>query len=133
MEKLRLVSYAKEIEVNDNGDTILLQVEDQAIPRKLKKLVKTLEAKAKELDGLDDEADIDIIEDKNYEMNLLAKAAIDDTFGVDTCKKVFGDIVPPIEKYIEFIEAISPYFEAYAKERAQKLTKYSANRVGSSI
>ena len=133
MEKLRLVSYAKEIEVNDNGDTIILQVEDQAIPRKIKKLVKTLEAKAKELEGLDDEADIDIIEDKNYEMNLLAKAAIDDIFGEGTCKKVFGDIVPPVERHIEFIKQIIPYFEEYAKERVQRLEKYNPDRVGSSI
>lgn len=151
MEKLRLVSYAKEIEVNDNGDTILLQVEDQSIPRKLKKLLKTLGDKIKELESIYDEADtdtiedkadidtiedkayIDTIEDKVYEMSLFAKAAIDDIFGVDTCKKALGDIVPPVEKCIEFINKVVPYFEAYNKERAQRLTKYSPDRIGSSI
>lgn len=134
MEKLRLVSYAKEIEVNDNGDTIILQVEDQSIYHKLKKLGKTLEDKANEIKSLNPETDIEIIIDKLYEMDCYAKAAIDDIFGEGTCKKVYvGDIVPPVERHIEFIKQITPYFEEYAKERVQRLEKYNPDRVGSSI
>ena len=44
--KLRIDTGVRKIEVNDNGDYIMLQVADQSIPAKLKKFVKAVEAKA---------------------------------------------------------------------------------------
>lgn len=134
--KLRIDTGVRKIEVNDNGEYIMLQVADQSIPAKVKKFAKAVEVKAAKLSELtesENETDIEAAAELAYELDVFAKASIDDIFGDGTCKKVFGDIVPPFEMYIEFIEAIIPYFEAYNKERVQRLAKYSANRVGSSI
>ena len=130
--KLRIDTGVRKIEVNDNGDYIMLQVADQSIPAKLKKFVKAVEAKAAKLAELTDSEDnAEAVEELAYELDVFSKASIDDIFGDGTCKKVFGDIVPPIEMYIEFIEAITPYFQEYALNRAKKLSKYSPNRMGS--
>lgn len=132
--KLRIDTGVRKIEVNDNGDYIMLQVADQSIPAKLKKFVKTATDKLNKLSELtesENETDTEEAVDLAYELDVFAKASIDDIFGDGTCKKVFGDIVPPIEMYIEFIEAITPYFQEYALNRAKKLSKYSPNRMGS--
>lgn len=132
--KLRIDTGVRKIEVNDNGDYIMLQVADQSIPAKLKKFVKAATDKLNKLSELsesENEADTEAAEELAYELDVFAKASIDDIFGDGTCKKVFGDIVPPIEMYIEFIEAITPYFQEYALNRAKKLSKYSPNRMGS--
>ena len=110
----------------------MLQVADQSIPAKLKKFVKAVEAKAAKLAELTESEDnAEAVEELAYELDVFAKASVDDIFGDGTCKKVFGDIVPPIEMYTEFIEAITPYFQEYALNRAKKLSKYSPNRMGS--
>lgn len=132
--KLRIDTGVRKIEVNDNGDYIMLQVADQSIPAKLKKFVKAATDKLNKLSELtesENETDIEAAEELAYELDVFAKASIDDIFGDGTCKKVFGDIVPPIEMYIEFIEAITPYLQEYALNRAKKLSKYSPNRMGS--
>lgn len=143
--KLRIDTGVRKIEVNDNGDYIMLQVADQSIPPKLRKFSKAIEAKIDKLRELigsvadveaieeltDSEVDIEAVEELAYEIGVFAKASIDDIFGVGTCKKVFGDIVPPLEMYKEFIEDIIPYFQEYALNRAKKLSKYSPNRMGS--
>lgn len=132
--KLRIDTGVRKIEVNDNGDYIMLQVADQSIPAKLKKFVKAATDKLNKLSELtesENEADIEAAAELAYEIDIFAKASVDDIFGAGTCKKVFGDIVPPIEMYIEFIDAITPYFQEYALNRAKKLSKYSPNRMGS--
>lgn len=132
--KLRIDTGVRKIEVNDNGDYIMLQVADQSIPAKLKKFVKAATDKLNKLSELiesENETDTEAAAEIAYELDVFAKASIDDIFGADTCKKVFGDIVPPIEMYIEFVEAISPYFQEYALTRAKKLSKYSPDRMGS--
>ena len=57
-------------------------------------------------------------------------AEVDALFGPDTCRKVFGDIVPGIELFDDFFTQLMPYFEEYGKERAAKLNKYNAARTG---
>ena len=53
---------------------------------------------------------------------------VDALFGADTCRKVFGEIVPGIELFDDFFSQLLPYFEAYNRERAEKLGRYSAAR-----
>ncbi len=51
--------------------------------------------------------------------------------GEGTCRKVFGDIVPSVDLYVDFINQLAPYFEKYGKERQKKLMqKYNPNRRG---
>lgn len=133
MDKIRVNNYVKEIEVNDDHETIKLYLADQSIPYKLQKMIKEIEVKINELSSFaEDTANTELLE-KEYDFNLWAKAKIDDIFGKDTCRKVFGDIVPPLELYIDFLNELQPYFESYAKNRSQKLNKYSPERIGSAL
>lgn len=133
MDKIRVKSYKKVIEVNDDGETITLYVADQSIPYKLNKLIKNIEKKAQEFSELPDDTSEDVILDKEYDAQLWVRTTIDDIFGKDTCRKVFGDQVPPLEAYLDFLEQIKPYFESYAKERSTNLAKYMTPSVGSSL
>lgn len=133
MNKIRVKSYTQVIEVNDEGETIVLKVADQSIPYKLNKLIKNIEEKGKELSNLPDDTSNEEIIEKEYDFQLWVRASIDDVFGKDTCRKVFGDLVPPFESYLDFLEQIKPFFEDYAKERITNLSKYATPSVGSSI
>lgn len=133
-EKLRLNRDIVVLDVNDEGETITLQLADQSIPYKLKKLVRTLEEKSNELlaELVDtDMAEPDDIIDRQYEFDCYVRKEFDDIFGDGTCRKVFGNILPPIWQYIDFINAITPYFKRYSEQRADRLSKYSPDRTGS--
>lgn len=130
-EKLRLNRDIVVLDVNDEGETITLQLADQSIPYKLKKLVRTLEEKSNELAELANTAEPDDIIDRQYEFDCYVRKEFDDIFGEGTCRKVFGNILPPIWQYIDFINAITPYFQKYSEQRADRLSKYSPNRTGS--
>ena len=59
------------------------------------------------------------------------KERVDGLLGEGTCRKVFGDIVPSVDLYVDFINQLAPYFEKYGKERQKKLMqKYNPNRRG---
>lgn len=139
MDKIRLSNYTKKIEVNDNGDYITINVADMSIPKKIKELAVEAQGYSEKIDTLmlefkdSNSADAQLkVQDFIYEMSVAVNKKIDDIFGADTCKKVFGDIVAPIDLCYEFLEAITPLFAEYAKDRAKKMTKYSPDREGSS-
>lgn len=57
----------------------------------------------------------------------------DRVFGVDACAKVFGlgeDNNPVLDMYLEFMEAITPFFEEYMKERNKNAIKKVAPKKG---
>lgn len=130
MEKFR--SKAKdriEIEVNDEGETIVLTLSDQTVLPKLAALAKELQGKAKAYKpsgGTEYENAISAME-FNTELCETMKSRVDDIFGAETCRKVFGDILPGAECFAEFFDAIRPYYEQYSKKR---LAKYNPNRTG---
>lgn len=57
----------------------------------------------------DNESKLELI----YQMHKEVHDALDDLFGVGTCKKVFGDgvvdTIPTIDKVVEFCEQITPF------------------------
>lgn len=56
---------------------------------------------------------------------------IDNIFGVEASRKIFGGIVPDMFAITDFFEQITPLIEKYAKERNQTINeKYSKNRKG---
>lgn len=141
-DSIRVDTGAKSIEVNDAGETIVLNFADQSFAPRFFAMVdefneKTgeFEAKAKKLDednaGLSEFESAKAVAAFNLEIHEFFKDRIDNLFGPDTCRKVFGPIVPGMECYTDFIEQLQPFFAKYGKEREAKIRKkYNATRKG---
>jgi hypothetical protein len=140
MDKIRIrQEKIKKIEVNDKGEYIELNFNDRSFPHRFFELIKSFESKEKEF--MDRAKKIEILEEKDEktkasleldkEIHYFLLKEVDKVFGNDTCKKVFGDIIPSAECYKEFFEALMPYFQEFAKETAIENKKYTAERKGS--
>lgn len=140
MAGIRVNTGDKKIDVNDNGDYIVLNLSDSSFPDRFFSMVDRVqehaaeaEARAKELEGRlepGSEAMLRAAASLYRELHEGVMAEVDALFGADTCRKVFGDIVPGIELFDDFFTQLMPYFEQFGKERAKRLSKYSAARTG---
>lgn len=129
MDSIRINSGTKKIEVNDEGDYILLPLGDDGFTRDFYKLLNGFQkrAEAVKLDNEDITGSMDQIAKLNGEM----AEKVDVLFGAGTCKKVFGDITPGVDLFMDFFYQLLPFFEENAKKRAEKMNKYNAGRNGS--
>lgn len=140
MPGIRVNTGAKRIEVNDDGDYITLNFADQSFPGRFFAMIdrvtdiaKEAEPKEKELRETYPAGSVELaraVSSFNMEFHTAVSKEIDGFFGADTCKRVFGDIVPGIDLIDDFFQQLMPYFQEFGKERAQKLSKYSAARTG---
>jgi len=143
MNKLRVNTGKVVIEVNDQGETIELNFEDQEFPVKVAKLIENFEDKKAELEtiyntlDLSDDITAGVLDPKVVKFSEISldahkyfKEKIDNVFGKETCRKVFGDIVPSMEHISSFIEQLTPYFDEHKKSVQAKFDKYNAGRVG---
>ncbi len=131
MEQIR-VSKGIEIGVNDNGDTITLDVNNALFLKKYNAMISTLTKLANEIESIEDDAktDEEQVEIVTDTMKRIT-SEIDVLIGENTCKKVFGDIVPLPFAVLEFLEQLNPIIEKYAKAKSEKInTKYNTNRKG---
>ena len=121
----------KRIEVNDEGEYILLPVGDDQFLRNFYALVDEAQKKAAEIqtDSNDILGSMDVI--VAFDKYMMER--VDGLFGAETCHKVFGNILPGVEMYLEFFTLLTPYLEEYKKDRAEAISKYSAGRRGSSV
>ena len=56
---------------------------------------------------------------------------IDNMFGENACKKVFGDIIPNPYLIADFLDQLTPIAEQYMDARQKKISeRYSRNRKG---
>ena len=131
MEKIRIQRNIKRIEVNDDGEYITLDFNDQSLPYRFVQTMKDIYAKHQEFEKKISDGDnlYNVIE-LEHEINLYFKEKIDLLFGKDTCRKVYGNILPSIEMHIDLLNQLTPYFEEYAKARQEKMSKYNAGRTG---
>lgn len=140
-DSIRIDTGAKRVYVNDNDEYIILNFADQRFPTRFDDMVEDFKEKQKEFQKRAQEIDDnkELTEDKrkeyghrlNLEVCTYFRDQIDKLFGPETCRKVFGDIIPGIDLFGEFLEKISPFFEKYAKERGAKLAqKYNPLRKG---
>lgn len=143
MDKLRVDSGIKTIEVNDNGDCIGIPISDSTFYERFAALLKNFEKKqieieqqGKELsekhkDKPDDGVDM-IVDVFGLYKNLCKDvcAELDKLFGEGCCQKVFvGVEVPSVELIGDFFEQIVPLLNQYVKERNQKINlMYNRNR-----
>lgn len=140
MAGIRVNTGAKKIEVNDSGDYIVLNFSDSSFADRFFEMVDRVQGKAnasipkaKEIEETTEEgseARIRATAKLYREVHEEVASEVDGFFGSGTCKKVFGDIVPGVELYDDFFQQLMPYFEEYGKERAQRMSKYSAARMG---
>lgn len=120
------------INVNDNGDTITVNVEDQLFIEKFYVLCDRLDGLKKELDT----SEVKSKSEREKLQFMIEKtrgimADIDSLFGEDACKKVFGDIVPNVYLIAEFFDQLTPMVEQYVGERKKRINaKYSNKRKG---
>lgn len=131
MDKIRIQRNVKRIEVNDEGEYITLDFNDQSLPYRFVQTMKDIYAKHQEFEknisGGDNLYSVIEIE---YEINLYFKEKIDMLLGENTCRKIYGDILPSIEMHMELLNQLAPYFEEYAETRREKMKKYDAGRTG---
>lgn len=121
------------IEVNDKGDTITLNAEDQNFIDRFMELNEKLEVSVKrmrnpELQGKNDREQLHVLMDNTKEI----MDGIDELFGENACKKIFGDIIPNPYLIADLFEQLTPIAKQYMGERKKKIAeKYSGNRKGS--
>ncbi len=140
MDKIRVgQDRVKKIEVNDEGEFIELNFNDRSFPHRFFGLIESFEKKEKEFLKKAKEIEEKECDTKekdraflelDKEIHCFLMEQVDNVFGEDTCRKVFGDIVPAVECYKDFFEALMPYFKDYAKSVSEN-TKYNAKRTGS--
>lgn len=120
------------IEVNDEGDTIVVNAEDQLFIEKFYALCDRLEAIRAELNNNE-------VEEKSEREKLRCMidktkeimAGIDELFGENTCRKVFGEIVPNMYLITEFFDQLTPVIKQYVDKRKKKIdAKYGNGRKG---
>jgi hypothetical protein len=124
MDNIRISNSNKKIQVNDEGEYIVLPFSDQSFPNRYYKMIDGFTEMKKEIDSKAKE----VVTEREIvvfisDIHQKAKEDIDMLLGADTCKKVFGDIVPSIEMIQEFFEKLLPFFQAYSEERKKEINR----------
>lgn len=140
MSGIRVSAGVRTIPVNDQGGTITLNLGDQALPGRVFAMLDQVERLGRE--AAEQETAIrastqpGTVEQAralcacNEQLHRALMEQVDLVFGPDTCRTVFGDIVPGVEQIRDFFEQLIPIFRAYSQERAEKLSRYGAGRQG---
>lgn len=133
MEKQKIrVSTGIVIEVNDAGETITMNVEDQMF---LDRFCNLMEEFRKIADEMDTEG-VESLELKEHVALVIDRTKtlmnrIDDVFGEECCRKVFGDTVPGPYVIADFFDQLQPIVEKYMDARQKEISKkYSRTRRG---
>lgn len=122
------------VNVNDNGDTITINVEDQSFIDKLFGFYNRIDSVANEMntpemEGKSEREQLDSVIEKTKEI----MKDIDGMFGDNACKKVFGDIIPSPYLIADFLDQLVPIANQYMDERKKKIAeRYNRKRKGGS-
>ncbi len=120
------------VEVNEAGETITVNVEDQQFIDRFYQLIEMLDgvkAKVKEASAQNksDREKLQLVIGQTKEI----MAEMDVLFGEGCCRKVFGDIVPNPYLLVDFFEQMTPVLKQYTDERRENIAaKYSRQRKG---
>ena len=147
MDSLRIDNGTKKIEVNGAGEYIEFSIANNDFFRAFSELlqwfdgqeqrqdIKDMEKRQEEVvpedgDKINYEA-LNGVLDIREKISKEACEKIDNIFGTEASRKIFGSIVPDMYMIADFFEQITPLIEKYAKERNQTINKkYSKNRKG---
>ena len=121
MTGIRVNTGNLKIEVNDNGDTIILR-KDMGFINKVMSFSDGLSALQKEFNEkakVIDKDDFNAMQSLLYDTHKQLHDALDIIFGNDTCKKVFGDgevdVIPTLDQVADFCEQLIPYIQQIAQ------------------
>ncbi len=131
MENIR-VNKGIVIEVNDAGDTITINTEDQSLVDKFYGMMERLQEIKEEMEApeMEKKGEREILKIMIERTKEIMKE-IDNIFGEDSCKKIFGDIVPSAYLIVEFFDQMTPIVEKHMKERRKEIeNRYSRRRKG---
>lgn len=132
-EKIRVNIEKIELEVNDNGDIIVLPVSDERFIQRMYDFTQGVQKKSEEISFID-KKNTEALVKADIELHEYIKSEFITLFGEGSYEKVFGeDIVVGAEYVLDFIGQCTPFIESYLEKRNKKLSKYSANRTGSSL
>ena len=140
---LRVERQAKTIQVNDQGEYIVLNLDDQQFLPELLKLMNDFkgiseknESRVREIEEMPDGTDKEYMEKVetsavfNLEICKELKRRIDQTFHDDVCRKVFGDIVPSVAAFAEFFDQLGDLIKKFTDERRavqnDRISKYTS-------
>lgn len=147
MDSLRIDNGTKKIEVNDAGEYIEFSIVNNDFFRAFFDLLRWFDGQEnrKEISEMEEQKDKVVSEDGekiNYDAannvldirDKISKEAcenIDNIFGAEASRKIFGNVIPDMYMIADFLEKISPLIEKYQKERSQTIDKkYNKNRKG---
>ena len=120
------------VRVNDQGETITVNVEDQLFIDKFYGLIERLEKtgerlKAPEMIEKSEREQLQIV----IEETKGIMEDIDGLFGPHACRKIFGNIIPNFYLITDFFDQMQPIAEKYAGERQKIIEqKYNSSRKG---
>ena len=147
MEKLKINSGLKKIEVNDNGEYITVNLSDNTFFENFNNLMDWMDAKQVYIDEKEKVLQEKYADQNPGEINIKiitetaalykevcdeASAKLDGMFGYGCMKKVYPDVESPgFDLIIEFLDEVTPLLKKFAAERKQYInTKYNRNRKG---
>lgn len=130
MEQIR-VNRGIEIGVNDNGDSIFLDVENIYFVDRFKEMLNKLEEVSAQCDKIAEDSQMDAVDFQVDAMKEITEE-IDKFIGADTCKKVFGeDVLPTVYAVADFFMQLIPIVSKYTNARDERILKeYNPNRRG---
>lgn len=131
MENIR-VNKGIVIEVNDAGDTITINTEDQSLVDKFYGMMERLQEIKEEMEApeMEKKGEREILKIMIERTKEIMKE-IDNIFSEGSCKKIFGDIVPSAYLIVEFFDQMTPIVEKHMKERRKEIeNRYSRRRKG---
>lgn len=147
MDSLRIDNGTKKIDVNDAGEYIEFSIVNNDFFRAFFDVLRWFDDQEnrKEIKEIDEQSDKVASEDGteiNYDAannvldlrDKISKEAcekIDNIFGDEASRKIFGGVVPDMYMIADFFEKISPFIEKYQKDRSNTINKkYSKGRKG---
>lgn len=130
MNKIRVNTGTKFIEVNDNGDCIAIK-QDASFINKLIKMGKDIDKMYPRVKAL--KTDSEDYEKEIYNISKELRDNINNLFGDDACKKIFGngkvDVMPSIFQATDFLVQITPFINELAKELEGVANRVKSNSV----
>lgn len=131
MEEIKLCSGI-EVKVNDKGETIIMNVEDQQFTENFYQLLDKMEQANAHMnsDRVKAMSEHDQLKESIQETKKVM-TEIDRIFGENACRKVFGNIVPNMYLIADFFHKIEPIANKYMNKRREEINaRYNRDRKG---